>query len=292
MRRVAIAVVVAIAASISTTSSAPAGTVIGKLGGTPPELGVGLLVSAPGGPGSGGNDTYTADDPSAPRPVFVRAVPAEVGASGAGGLSNLCFTPKGPTGPEYPLGNGWIFNIELFATATGAYLATIRAVCQPLDPAAPDEVPPAPVVSQPPTIGDIWRAVALPTPPIGVSPAAKGVTGLPTWVWTNGALPVGVAVGLGGYTVTGTARVVGYGVFAGDAGWVRSSVAGGPGDPAFAHVYETVGTYRLGVATLWSADAVMTGPGLAIPITIDLGTAVVTNGRDYPVVQIRSRLLP
>jgi len=36
---------------------------------------------------------------------------------------------------------------------------------------------------------------------------------------------------------------------------------------------------------------VLTGPGLATPLVINLGTALVTNGRDYPVVEIRSRLL-
>jgi hypothetical protein len=73
---------------------------------------------------------------------------------------------------------------------------------------------------------------------------------------------------------------------------VRGKHPGAAGDPAFAHTYETTGTYRLGVATLWTATAVMSGPGLTAPLTIDLGTAVVTNARDYPVVEIRSRLLP
>jgi hypothetical protein len=152
--------------------------------------------------------------------------------------------------------------------------------------------PPAPTLPQPPTIGEIWDAARLPTPLVGVSPPARGITGLPTWVWTTGSAPVAVGVALDGYRVTGVARVVGYGVYSGEGGWVRSDHAGAPGDPASAHTYETTGIYRLGVATLWTATAVMTGPGLTTPLTIDLGTAVVTNARDYPVVQIRSRLLP
>ena len=72
---------------------------------------------------------------------------------------------------------------------------------------------------------------------------------------------------------------------------MHSTGAGTPDAPAAEHTYETTGTFRLGVATRWSASAVMTGPGLATPLTIDLGTAIVTNGRDYPVVQVRSRLL-
>ncbi len=290
MRRIATGAAVVLTTVLPMPAVAHAASGDGKFGGTPPELGVGLLVSVPGVAGSG-HETYAAGDPNAPRPVFERAIPAAAGG-GAAGLSNLCFTPDGPTGPEYVLGNGWVFDIELFATTSGAYLATVGSVCQPLDPAAPGAAPPPPPVAQPPTIGEVWKAVGLPTPPIGVSPETLGITGLPTWVWTSGSAPVGVSVTLLGYRVTGTARVVGYGVFPGEGNWVRSRVAGRRGDPAFAHTYEETGTFRLGVATLWTASAVMTGPGLATPLTIDLGTAVVTNGRDYRVVSVRSRLLP
>jgi hypothetical protein len=294
VKRIVVFLVVAVAASAMALATpalptASAGDAFGKFGGTRPELGVGLLVSVPGGADGGGHQTYAAGDPTAPRPVFTRAVPASSGDGG--GLSNLCRTPDGPHGPAFPLGNGWNFYIELFATRTGAYLSTIGIVCVPLDPDAAEAVPPAPVVAQPPTIGEIWRAVGLPTPPVGVSPAAKGITGLPTWVWTNGSIPASVGANLLGYRITGTAHLVGYGAFPGEGGWVRSRTPGRAGDPAFAHTYEQTGTYRLGVATLWTATAVMTGPGLDAPLTINLGTAVVTNARDYAVVQIRSRLL-
>jgi hypothetical protein len=281
---------VAMAAAISTPVVASANTSgDGRFGGTEPALGVGLLVSVGGVAGSG-HEIYGADDKHAPRPLFTRAVPSSSG-DGIAGISNLCHTDTGPTGPEYEIGNGWIFKIQLFATADGRFIATIGIICQPLE--SPLTEPAPPTVPQPPTIGEIWRSAGLPTPAIGVSPAAKGYTGLPTWVWAGGATaPVTVAVSLRGYTITGTARVIGYGVFPGEGGWTRSRVAGGPGDPAFAHTYERTGTYRLGVATLWSAGAVMVGPGLVTPLAIDLGTAVVTNGRDYPVASIRSRLVP
>ena len=280
--------VVATTIVMATPAVAPAGTTGGgTFGGNAPELGVGLLVSVPGTAGSG-HQVYGAGDARAPRPVFTRAVPA---TSGGLSLDNLCHTDTGPTGPAYALGNGWNFYIELFATIDGRYLATIDTVCEPL--AAPFTEPAPPVIAQPPTMGEIWRAVGLPAPGIGVSPVAKGYTGLPSWVWTTGSpAPVALSANLHGYTITGTARIVGYGVFPGEGGWVRSRTAGGPGEPAFAHTYERTGTYRLGVATLWSAGAVMTGPGLAAPLTIALGTAVVTNARDYPVTSIRSRLLP
>ncbi|HEY5013652.1 MAG TPA: hypothetical protein VIK61_13245, partial [Acidimicrobiia bacterium] len=113
----------------------------------------------------------------------------------------------------------------------------------------------------------------------------------PTWIWTGGAAPVAVSVSLSGFRITGTARVVGYGEFPGEGGWFRSRAGGSVDHPAFTHTYETAGTYRLGVATLWSASAVLTGPGLAAPLAFELGTAVVTNGRDYAVVSVRTHLL-
>lgn len=258
-------------------------------GGTPPVLGVGLLVSAPG-TGDGEHQVFGADDPAAPRPVFARAIPATSGDGN--GIENLCRTPDGPTGPAYAIGNGWNFVITLFATADGRSLGTTGVVCQPLAGLAVDGPPDPPTVPQPPTIGEIWRAAGLPAPTIGTNPAVRGVTGLTTWVWTGGAAPVAVAVGLDGYRITGRAHVVGYGAFSGEGRWVRTASPGGPGDPAFTHTYERKGTYRLGVATIWNATAVMTGPGLTAPLSIDLGSALVTNGRDYPVVAVRSVLVP
>jgi len=260
----------------------------GTFGGVEPVLGVGLLVSVGGS--TGGEGVYTTSDPDVPRPVFTRAIPAVSG--GLGDLSNLCMAVDGPPISDFPLGNGWWFNIELFATSDGHYIATTGAICVALDPDAPDAPPPAPALRQPPTIGEVWRTVALPAPSIGVSPEANGVTGLATWVWTGGSTaPVAVAVSLRGYTITGTARVTGFAAFPGVGGWLLGDSPGTPEDPAFTHTYEQTGTYRLGVATMWSASAVLTGPGLATPLVINLGTALVTNGRDYPVVEIRSRLL-
>ena len=116
MRRAAVGpavlTVIAIAVSSSAMPPAHAATARGGFGGAAPVLGVGLLVSTAGITGDG-RATYRADDPTAPRPVFTRAVPAESGG-GAGGLSNLCFAPDGLQGPAFKLGNGWIFSIELF----------------------------------------------------------------------------------------------------------------------------------------------------------------------------------
>jgi hypothetical protein len=289
-RRCAIGVVIATLAVIPTATVAHAETGHGEFGGSPPALGVGLRVTVAGTDGTG-STTYSDDDPELPRLLFTRAVPALPAGEGVSGLGNLCQVPGTPHDPAFPLGNGWNFEIQLFRSSDGAYLATIGGFCQPLDPDAPNEPPVPPPVTQPPTIGEIWRSIALPVPSIGASPSVRGITGLSTRVWTDGSGPVAIAVSLGGFTITGTANVTGYGVFAGEDGWISSAEAGAADDPAAEHTYETIGTYRLGVATRWSASAVISGPGLVTPLTIDLGTAIVTNGRDYPVVQIRSRLV-
>ena len=78
----------------------------------------------------------------------------------------------------------------------------------------------------PPTIGDVWRAVALPRPVVGVNPVTRGVTGLDTWLWSGGPQTAQVAVTIGGFRVTGVARVVEY-RFSTDEGYLGATTAPG-----------------------------------------------------------------
>ena len=143
-----------------------------------------------------------------------------------------------------------------------------------------------------PTIGDVWRAVALPRPVVGANPVTRGVTGLDTRLWSGGAQTVQVAVAIGGFRVTGTARVVGY-RFSTDEGFLGASA--GPGDaahPAAAHRFAAKGPHSVSVASVWRATVTMTAVGgdpIAVPIDID--TAVLTATVDYPVVEVRSKLV-
>ena len=71
---------------------------------------------------------------------------------------------------------------------------------------------------------------------------------------------------------------------------MRSAGAGSPAAPAVTHVYETKGTYRVEVGTIWTATVAMTGPGLdARPTSI--GSAWLTVAADYPVIEVRSELV-
>jgi hypothetical protein len=98
-------------------------------------------------------------------------------------------------------------------------------------------------------------------------------------------------VTLDGFTVTGTARLVGYEFRFGDGPPVRTTTGGSIEQPAVRHVYETKGEYEIGIATLWRGEFVMTGPGIRAPLPIDLRTAELDASIDYRVVEIRSVLV-
>jgi hypothetical protein len=152
--------------------------------------------------------------------------------------------------------------------------------------------PPPPALPQPPTIGEIWNAAAIPAPQVGINPTTQGVTGLETWMWAaNAQTTVGVAVTLDGFTVTGTARLVGYEFDFGEGAPVTSTTGGTESEPAVRHTYETKGDYSIRVAALWRGEFVMAGPGITTPLPVDLRTAQLTSTRDYDVVEIRSVLV-
>jgi hypothetical protein len=159
----------------------------------------------------------------------------------------------------------------------------------PSDTAAPPPPPPPDLVA--PTVGDVWRAVVLPRPVVGVNPVTRGVTNLDTWLWSGGPAVVQVAATIGAFEITGTARVVAY-RFATDEGFLAETVE--PGDearPGAMHRFARKGAHALSVSSVWRATVTMTGPGAAAPVPVDLDTAVLTATVDYPVVEVRSRLV-
>jgi hypothetical protein len=136
----------------------------------------------------------------------------------------------------------------------------------------------------------VWRAIQLPNPVVGANPVSRGVTGLATRLWSGGAQTAQVAATIDGFVVTGVARVVEY-RFATDEGYLGAGGAGSPQAPAFTHEFTTKGAHVLLVASVWRATVTLTGPGVAVPIPIDINTAVLTAVADYPVTEVRSRLV-
>src|SRR5262249_3965617 len=150
----------------------------------------------------------------------------------------------------------------------------------PLTDPAGTAPPPPPVLPQPPTLGEIWNAVALPRPGIAMSPDARGITGLETRIWAaNPERDVAVSVGLRGFTVTGTAHLVGYSFDFGDGPAVDATSGGSAEAPAVRHTYETKGNYQVRVAALWRGEFEMTGPAITAPVPVDLRTAQLTSTR-------------
>jgi len=205
------------------------------------------------------------------------------------------YIPEDPDVALCTLGGGtrgWWFVITAYDTTTGHVVGAGERVCVPLDDQNVPAIPPPPALPEPPTIGEIWNAAAIAQPTLAASPTDVGVTGLETWLWATGPDTVTVATpALNGYVVTGTATRVGYTFDFGD-GPVQSSETGGTeADPAARHTYETKGTYRVTVASVWEAAFTMTGPGFTDPVPIDVATAQVRTTRDYCVVEIRSTLV-
>jgi PKD domain len=238
---------------------------------------------------TGGSPFVPSHGTSQLRPFVYEAVPH---SSPGNGLEHLCNAANAlfdPTGPNIPW--GWRYTLYMRDRATGQLIGEPQQICVPLiDPSSPN--PPPPVLPQPPTLGEIWDAAALPAPQIGISPKVQGVTGLETWMWAaNPRAVVSVSVTLDGFTVTGTARLVGYRFDFGEGAPVETTDGGSEQAPAVRHTYETKGTYTIRVSSVWRGQFVMTGPGLAMPLPVDLRTAQLTNTRVYEVVEVRSVLV-
>jgi hypothetical protein len=275
--RVAIASAAALALlGAATVQLAPAAGASGVAGsGTigPGGLTVTLQVRRAGGP------PVPANDPHAPRPFTVITAPSH-----NPGLSGICPVPGVPVPPPW----GWWWNVFTIDNATGA-LVSVTFVCVPLAAGQPPPGTP-PQVARPPTIGEIWAHVPLPQPTLGLSPVSGGVTGLATWIWGVSATQAAIDATINGYTVTGTAHVIGWSFATGD-GTVVARVTGGTATaPALRHVYERTGTYPLSVTTLWSANVTISGPGFPARAT-PIGQALLSGEHDYPVVQVRSVLV-
>jgi hypothetical protein len=278
-RRAALALVATVLVAAPARAAGAASEGSGELRGG--RLGVGIEVDRAGG------FTVEAGSPALPRLVSYSWAPLAPGR--AGSLQNLCNASGGPIADPTDVVFGWLY--EVVATARGGRVISVTHECVPFPDPNDTATPPLPPDVVAPTVGDVWRAVALPRPVVGANPVTRGVTGLDTWLWSGGPSVAQVAATIGAFRITGTARVVGY-RFATDEGFLAATVA--PGDdarPAAIHRFAWKGAHSLSVSTVWQATVTMTGPGGTAPVPVDLDTAVLTTTVDYPVVEVRSRLV-
>ncbi len=246
----------------------------GVIGGGPGggTLTVGLTVSIDGSPG------IPAASDQAPRPYRVVAVPAH---DPTNPLAGICPSATGFAG------FGWIFTVTTSDNTNGAIIA-IDTRCVPLTGPLANGLPPGP--AQPPTIGEIWRTAVIPLPTLGLSPPDVGVTGLATWMWSTSAKTVVINATIDGWTVVGIAVRSGFVFDSGEGSNQNSDDGGSPTTPALVHTFETKGVETVEVGTVWIANVTMTGPGVPVRDT-NIGSATLSVSADYPVVEIRSRLI-
>jgi len=233
-----------------------------------------------------GPETRDAGDRTLPRLLHYVATPLLPNTGTPGSLENLCNAghAAGPGGVVW----GWLYRVIAY-TADGRVVSDTHE-CVPFPDQNDRSAPPPPALPEPPTIGEVWRAIQLPLPVIGANPVSRGVTGLTTRLWSGGAQTAQVGATIDGFTVIGTARVVEY-RFATDEGYLGAGGPGSEASPAFTHDFATKGAHTLSVSSVWQATVTMVGPGVPVPIPIDINIAVLTATADYPVTEVRSRLV-
>lgn len=228
-----------------------------------------------------------AGDRSLPRLVHYVYTALQPGRSGS--LEVVCDASGASVTNPAPIVWGWLYDVVAYTKDERIISDTHVCVAFP-DPNDRSGPPPAPTRAEAPTIGEVWRAVGLARPVVGVNPVSRGVTGLTTELWSGGAQTARVAATVNGFTVTGTARVVEY-RFATDEGYLGASGPGSETKPAARYDFATKGAHTLSVSSVWRATVTMTGPGITVPIPVDIDVAVLTATVDYPVAEVRSQLV-
>jgi hypothetical protein len=165
-------------------------------------------------------------------------------------------------------------------TSEGAVALDVDRCIAPGQPATPPD---------PPTWVEIWEAVPVPDPAVNVSPAGNGVTGLETWLWgaPAGGLTVG-PLGIGGYSITGTAVASRWEWQVGPAGYGAES-PGSQRFPGARHMFETRGDYTIDHIVRWGGTFTVSGFGVSV--TGDPGPHTEEASRAYHVIEIRAVLV-
>ena len=137
------------------------------------------------------------------------------------------------------------------------------------------------------------KAMSLaPTPVIEVAPSKVGLTGLDSFVWLRDKPgTISATAGVPGLTVTAEASPVEYVWDFGDGTDVVSATSGRPWSESLpgdiSHLYETKGSYELGVEVIWEARWRVAG-GRWQP----LGFFANSGSQPYAVKEVVSALVP
>lgn len=227
--------------------------------------------------------------------------PGQQGGSGATGSANgvspyrYTWVPPGVVvggrAPNCDAGGAPGIPYGLVVRDLSGAIVNSETRCVPVNPdGTPGALPALPPI---PSTGDIWRVALreIDAPRLGVNPSPIGLTGLETWLWYDGPGELQVATSIGPWTITGTAHLAEVSFDLGNGDTVTADHAGSEADPAGRYVYETKGTYEVVVTARWTADFVLSGPGLPARST-PMGSAVLHSNAEYPVQEVRGLLVP
>jgi hypothetical protein len=185
-----------------------------------------------------------------------------------------CTTADGQVG--YP------YSFQLVDVATNEVLAVQDEVCA----GAAGDAPAPPPPPAPPTMEQVLNAIDVPEPDIGRNPAGRGLTGLASWFWVEGATDtIAVEVTLDGWTVTGTLTADEWRWTLGDAGYTTTG-PGSEADPAVEHVFQRKGDVTVTVDIAWSGSYTVSGYGTSF--TVPGLTTSSSSSLDYEVVEARA----
>lgn len=251
-----------------------------------------------GGGGDPGPGETTQTSTSPPGPTFRRLKvpsPPVCEAAGGGGWIPLTDVDAAifdlgilPGSPD-PVEEGQFWILEL-VTPDGVPQNTGFIACVGDGAPAPPSPPPLP------TAGEIWGAwedARTFEPAVNLDPFVRGLTGLDTLMWYAGPTSDSLAIAINGYGVDAEIAAVEFVWDMGAPSREGVQVYASPiPDPGEVHVYaqpvEAVVIHRI----VWTGEAVITGPGLpAGGIVLDLGEALLSVGRAYDVIEVRTPVI-
>ena len=159
--------------------------------------------------------------------------------------------------------------------------------CVEVATAGPAKPPPIPTAEQ------IWGQALTGVPSVKLDPFVRGLTGMETRMWYEGAVSDSVQLTLDGYWITADIEAVGFSWEMGGPDLAGRSIQqsnhpGSADNPAATHTYASASDVRIIHEVVWVGTAVMGGPGIPGSVIVDLGEAKLFTARDYEVIQVRT----
>ncbi len=153
---------------------------------------------------------------------------------------------------------------------------------------------------RPPSPDEVWGAALTFEPAVHLDPYVRGLVGLETFLWYEGATTGSISppLTLRGYDLTAEIQAF---QFEWDLGApdrdgeriVVSNTPGTAGNPSGSHIYAEPADALVSHTVYWTGTYTITGPGFPPGgSTYELGVAAIVVSRDYQVIEIRTPVVP